>query len=223
MKNLRTKFFMFLAVSSGIALLTGLSIWLLSPTFSSSYFSNSNSNSTAVFVSQAEPTPEFDPDIPKKLYSCLPKKDVQRMELRAKTTTNKTSQISYYLVGVHNQIQSLNSDEILKPNYQETVVLIDEIGCQVIVPKEKYGTATLTMYMPKTVAYELSLEYHRRAFAKAGGREKFQQLLWEEEQNSTPGDFPVYFPEEVWALKKLGVKLPPNNKINNNITELQSR
>lgn len=223
MKNLRAKIFMFLAVSSSITLLTGLSVWLLSPIFSSSYLSNSNSNSTAVFVSQAEPKPEFDPNIPKKLYPCLPKKNVQKMELRAKVTTNKTNQISYYLVGVYNQPQSLSPDETPEPSYQETVVVIDEIGCQVIVPKEKYGTATLTMYIPQSAAYELSLEYHRRAFAKAGGREKFQQLLWEEEQDSTPGDFPVYFPEEVWALKKLGVKLPPNIKVINHISEVQGR
>ncbi len=71
MKNLRAKIFMFLAVSSSITLLTGLSVWLLSPIFSSSYLSNSNSNSTAVFVSQAEPKPEFDPNIPKKTLPLL--------------------------------------------------------------------------------------------------------------------------------------------------------
>lgn len=201
-----------------IFLLTVVSVWALAPFFANDQIPKPAAELVA--QQQANQQAEIDKNIPKNLYPCLPQQGVQKLELRAKTTTEK---IDYYIVGVNNQPQPLSQDEAPTPNYQQTLVAIDEISCRVIIPKEKYGTATLTMYIPKSSAYELSLEFHRRAFVKAGGREKFQQILWEEEQNSTPGDFPVYFPEEVWALKKLGVKLPPNIKIINHIKEVQGR
>lgn len=223
MKNFRAKILMFLAISSSIALLTGLSIWLLSPISSSIYLSNSNLTATSELISQIKSIPEIDPNIPKHLYPCLPQQGIQKLELKAKVTTTKTKKIDYYIVGVNNQTQSLSEDKAPLPNYQQTLVAIDEIGCQVIIPKEKYGTATLTMYIPKSSAYDLSLEYRSQAIAKAGGKDKYQKIMEETQLNSTPGEFSIYFPEDVWALKKLGIKLSASIKIINHINEVQNK
>lgn len=214
---------MFSAISGSIALLTGLSIWLLNPIFDSIYLPNSNLNATIELVSQTKSIPEIDPNIPGNLYPCLPQQGVQKLELRAKFTTKEIENIDYYIVGVNNQPQSLSQNEAPTPSYQQTLVAIDEIGCQVIIPKEKYGTATLTMYIPKSSAYDLSLEYRRQAIAKAGGKNEYQKIIEETQLNSTPGDFSIYFPEDLWALKKLGIRLPDKIKIINHINEVQSR
>ena len=204
---------MFLFVTNSFSLLAGLFVWLLNPIICSVHIFNSNSNT--LLVSQAKTIPKIDAKIPENLYPCLPKQNAQRLELIAINTTNRSNQLSYYIVGVYNQPEPLSQDEAPELNYQETLVAIDEIGCQVIIPKEKFGMATLTKYLPKTTAYELSLEYRRQAITQAGGRDKYQQLIEEAALNSTPGDFSIYFPEDVWALKKLGIKLPANIKIIN--------
>lgn len=162
----------------------------------------------------AKPSLEIDKNLPTDLYPCLPKQE-KKIQLRATTTH---SQKKYYLVGLYGLL-STHQGVAVEPSYNETLVALDNIGCQVIVSKQKMGDASLTLYIPKIAAYNLMLQRYQKAIAEAGGKEKYQQVLSEEEQTSTPGDYSVYYPEDVWALNKLGIKLPKNIKVVNRAEE----
>ncbi len=207
---------MFLLVTIITFLVTVLLNWMFSIIFNNHVFTP-NIHSTAILISQTEHKPQYDEKIPKSLYSCLPKQ-IQKAELRAKTTANQTN---YYLIGVYNQSQPLNQEQAPLPNYQESLVSSNDASCEIIIPKDKLGMASMTQYVPKEVAYDLSLQSRRQAIARVGGRKKYQELLLEDEQGSTPGDHTIYFPEDIWALKKLGIKLPTNIKVINNVDELK--
>lgn len=177
-----------------------------------SYLDNTRSSNKAVVLVQAT---QFDNSIPKNLYPCLPKR-VRKLRLFAHTTSNKKS---YYLVGVYNlPSSSLNQIDPL-PEYQETLVALDDIGCLVIVPKEKLGAASLTQYIPEEIARELKLQRFRQAIVEAGGKQKLQELIWEDENHEDAASY--FFPEEAWALQQLGIQLPPNIKIVDDFENLQ--
>jgi hypothetical protein len=160
-------------------------------------------------------TRQFDNKIPKKLYPCLPKQ-VRKLKFLAHTTANKSG---YYLIGVYNlPSQSLGEIEPV-PDYQQTLVSLDEIGCSVIIPKDKLGGVSLTEYLPEQAARELKLQTFRQAIAEVG-KQKFQRVLLEDE--SLEGDKSYFFPEDAWALQQLGVQLPPNIEIVNDFENLDS-
>lgn len=93
---------------------------------------SSKAHSLLVLVQAAEA--DIDINIPKKLYSCLPRK-VEKLRLLA---SNTTEQNSYHLVAIYLASQPQNSNEPPPPTYQETLVKLDNLGCLVVVPKEKW-------------------------------------------------------------------------------------
>lgn len=154
---------------------------------------------------------QIDNKIPEKLYPCLPRQ-AQKLELRAHINENE---IDYYLVGIQ-QLQQSDDDDT--PAYQETVVELDDIGCSIIVPREKSHAVSLTRYIPEEVAHQLKLQRFQQAIKQTGGKEKFQQLLLEDEKQSESTSY--FFPEDAWALKKLGIRLPNNAQIVEDINQL---
>lgn len=158
----------------------------------------------------------IDSKIPKNIYPCLPRQ-VQDLKLWAHT---KANQSNYYLIGIYQQ-HSQQMEEF-QPQYQETLVELDNVGCLVVVPKQKMGAVSLVQYVPEQVARELKLQRYRQAIAQVGGKEKFQDIFIEQESQS-PGDVSYYFPEDVWALERLGIKLPDNARVIENVDELESQ
>lgn len=210
----RFKLIVSLMILVSISLLGILSGWTIS-LFATSQAEPLPATSTmAQTQPMAKPSLEIDKNLPADLYPCLPKQE-KKIQLRAATTHE---QKKYYLVGLYG-LPSTHQGVAVQPAYNETLVALDDIGCQVIVSKQKMGDASLTLYVPKTAAHNLMLQRYQKAIAEAGGKEKYQQLLLEEEQTSTPGDYSVYYPEDVWALNKLGIKLPKNIKVVNRAEE----
>lgn len=191
---------------TGISLITACSVRAI-PTTSSS---PSNSDSTVTLV-QAR----IDNKIPKELYPCLPKQ-AQKLKLLAYTKANDSS---YYAVGVYQLPQYLNDSEP-QPEYQETLVKLDSIGCSVVVSKEKNGAVSLIQYVPEKVARELSLQIYKQAIEEAGGKDNFQNLILEDENQA--GYISYYFPEDVWALQQLGIRLPANIQIVEDVEQLKT-
>ncbi len=207
--NCKLIFFVFFG---SISLLTALSIWALSP-----FLANNQIPKPVIELivqSQVKRQAEIDKNIPKNLYPCLPKHE-QRLQLRESTNYNKKQ---YYVIGIY-ELPSTHEGVEVQPSYKETLVALDNADCQVIVSKDKMGKASLILYIPQTAARNLRLQAFRKAIAELGGKEKLEQSLLEEEQTSIPGDYPIYFPEDVWALKKLGIKLPKNIRIVNRADE----
>jgi hypothetical protein len=172
--------------------------------------------------SPTNPTPkvtlvqtQVDNKIPKKLYACLPKQ-VQKLKLLAHSNTNNSI---YYLVGIYQLPQHFNGTEP-PPEYQETLVELDNIGCSVVISKEKKGAVSLTQYVSEKVARELSLQTYKQAIEEAGGKDKFQHLILEDENQA--GYISYYFPEDVWALQQLGIRLPANIQIVEDVEQLKT-
>jgi hypothetical protein len=205
--QLKRKLFGEVLVVVASFLLTAFSVRAVTPVSNSYRVSNLPVTFTA--------TTNVDNNIPKKLYPCLPKQ-VKKMKLWAHVSAN---QANYYLVGVYQSSQDFKEQE-LQPEYQETLVELDDVGCFVIVPKEKMGSVSLIQYVSEEISRELKLQRYRKAIAEIGGKEKFQQGLLENE-NSSSGYVRYYFPEDAWALKELGIRLPKNAQILEDIEQLK--
>lgn len=177
-----------------------------------SNFSKADSSIVLVQATEAE----IDTNIPKKSYPCLPKK-VERMRLLA---SNTTEQDTYYFVAIYLRPQPRSSNDPPPPTYQETLVKLDNLGCLVIVPKEKLGSVSLTQYVPESVARSLSLQKYRKVMVEAGGQEKFQQI-WDK-GDEEEGDMTYLFPEEAWALKELGINIPPSVRVVTDVEQLSN-
>lgn len=210
---LNPKQMVLLMIIGGISLLTAFSVWALTPLFSSNHTTQSTAQLTT--ATEVNYSTAIDKNIPKNLYLCLPKA-VQKLKLEETATYE---QKKYFTVGIYTLPSNVAGME--EPSsYKETVVALDDIGCQVVVSVEKSGMASLLLYLPQQVAYDLALQRFRNAISKSGGKEKYQQILLESEQTSTPGDYPFFFPEDAWALNQLGIKLPANAKIVKRADEL---
>jgi hypothetical protein len=158
--------------------------------------------------------PEVNDSVPKSLYPCLPKQ-VQKLKLLAQSSIDQSS---YYIIGVYNY--QLRQGEEQPPEFQETLVKRDNIGCLVVVSKEKMAAASLTQYIPKDLACKLRLQTFRQAIVESGGKDKFQKLLLEGDESEKPGDISYYFPEDICALQQLDIKLPDSVKVVEDIKQL---
>jgi len=174
--------------------------------------SYSKVNSSVVLVQATEAN--IDGSIPKKLYPCLPRK-VENMKLLASTVDQDNT---YYLVGVYQALQPVTTDETPPPTYEESLVKLDNLGCLVVVPKEKTVMASLTRYVPESVARSLSLQKHRKVIVEAGGKQKFEQSFNDDRDGA--GEITYLFPEDVWALKQLGINIPSNVRVITDVEEL---
>lgn len=177
-------------------------------------------NSSAKLVTQIEIAikPNVDKNIPKKLYPCLPGK-VQQLKLVSKALTNIDS---YYIVGIYQSLPPESATEV-EPIYEETLVKLDDIGCSVIIPKEEMGFTSIIQHLPKGVACELSVQKYRQAIISAGGKKKLEERLFSNLDKESPGDLTYYFPEDICAFNKLGITVPKNLRIIQNIDELLDR
>lgn len=174
--------------------------------------SYSKANSPIVLVQAIEAN--IDSSIPKKLYLCLPRK-VEKLRLLA-STINKGN--TYYLIGVHQALQPATTNEAPPPIYEETLVKLDNLGCLVVVPKEKKVMASLTRYVPESVARSLSLQKHQKVIVEAGGKQKFEQSFNNDRDGE--GEITYLFPEDAWALQQLGINIPPSVRVITDVEEL---
>lgn len=166
---------------------------------------SSKANSPVVLVQATEAN--IDSSIPKKLYRCLPRK-VEKLKLLA-STVNKDNK--YYLVGVHQALQPASTNEGSPPTYEETLVKLDNLGCLVVVPKEKKVMVSMTQYVPESVARSLSLQKHRNKIVEAGGKQNFEQSFNDDRDGES--EITYLFPEDAWALQQLGINIPPNVRV----------
>lgn len=174
-----------------------------------------SSNSLRAPAVLVQATVEVDDDIPQKLYPCLPKQ-IEKLMLAASTTIK---QDTYYLIEIHQAPQPLSNTEAPPPTYEQTLVKLDNLGCLVVVPKEKMGAVSLIQYVPESVARDLSLQMYKEAIAQAGGKEKFQRLF--NEGDEEVGDKSYLFPENVWALQQLGIRIPSHIQIVTDVEQLK--
>lgn len=214
MKNLLTRriiFTLMIAIVS-FSLFSG---WVLVSMFGN-YISPDSIAQTVTKIEVVANT-NIDKNIPDKLYPCLPK---QAQELKLVSSV-KSGKDSFYIVGIYQSpIQKQISGG--EPNYQETLLQQDEVGCLVIIPKEKMGATSIIPYLPKGIACELRTQQFRQSIASIGGKKKFEESLLDESDDHAE-DLSYYFPEHICAFNKLGVKVPSNLRVIKHIDELLDR
>lgn len=157
----------------------------------------------------------IDRNISQRLYPCLPKQ-AKELKLVAKVVSGKNS---YHLVGID---ESPSQAASIKQNYQETLVKLDDIGCSVVISKEQRELSPLSQYIPANIACNLEEQRYRRTIASFGGRKNYQEFLNNRKDEEFPDQPTYFFPEDVCALKKLGVQLPKNSRVINNFDEFLS-
>jgi hypothetical protein len=189
--------------------------WVLVSMFNNYIFPDSVAQSVTKIEVAANTN--IDKNIPDKLYPCLPKQ-AQKLKLVSSVNSGKNS---FFIVGIYQSpIQGQASGG--EPNYQETLLQQDEVGCLIVIPKEKMGATSIVPYLPKGIACELSIQEYRQVIASVGGRKKFEESFLDQ-SNESPGDLSYYFPEDICAFNKLGVKVPSNLKVIQHIDELLDR
>lgn len=214
MKTMLTRRIIFtcMIVIVSFSLLSG---WILASIFGSYIVPDSVAQSVTKIEVAANTN--IDKNIPDKLYPCLPK---QAQELKLVSSV-KSGKDSFYVVGIYQSpLQEQTSEG--EPNYQETLLQLDEIGCLVVIPKEKMGSTSIVQYLPEGLACALSTQEYRRVIASVGGKKKFEESLLDRRDES-PGDLSYYFPEHICAFNKLGVKVPSNLRVIQHIDELLDR
>ncbi|NET38957.1 MAG: hypothetical protein F6K19_44445 [Cyanothece sp. SIO1E1] len=134
----------------------------------------------------------FKQAIPEPVYACLPH-SIQSAQLSGQV---EDGQGIYYLVGVN-----------LEEQYQEFLIQVDaQQQCQSLLPA---GEFVLSQYIPINLARELVLQHYTQAIEGVGDRHTFQQQLIE--QLTVPADRSFLTEDDVWALKQLDIKLPPDS------------
>lgn len=200
-------------VLTGIAMAGGF--FLLFTNFLASVQPSANSNDLRPPIVLIQAPAEVDDHIPQKLYPCLPKQ-VMKLTVAA---SSAIEQDTYFLIEVHQAPQPLSTTEAPQPTYEQTLVKLDKLGCLVIIPREKMGAVSLVEYVPESVARDLSLQMYKEAIAQVGGKENFQKL-WDENDVEV-GDKPYLFPENVWALQQLGIRIPPHIQVVMDVEQLK--
>lgn len=163
-------------------------------------------------VAQNMADTKIDRNISRKLYPCLPKK-TQELKLVSSLVVGKDS---YSIVGIYPSSSKPPNGE---PNYQETLVKLDEIGCSVVVPKEEWGAKTLSYYVPEKVACDLTVPVYRQAILASGDKDKYRTELFDR-SDETPGDLSYFFPEDICALKRLGIEVPKDTRVIQDVDEI---
>lgn len=143
-------------------------------------------------------------EIPQSIMPCLPRgKRIKSLELKAIT---KYLGKEYYLVKVAEEVDTIfeNDLEIL---LQKTVIQHDDLGCLVAMPREVSDRESMTLYVPVPVARQLTLQFVKKGIEEAGGKEAFLQSFYEVPADAADGPW-IFFPEDEWVYKQLGMELP---------------
>lgn len=91
-----------------------------------------------------------------------------------------------------------------------SVILEDDLGCQIVIPPELALLRSKTLFLPVPIARELALDKLRWRIAMVGGKEKFQEGLDRSNRENDGGTSrALYFPEDAWAYRQLGLRMPP--------------
>ncbi|WP_106457774.1 hypothetical protein [Aphanothece hegewaldii] len=145
--------------------------------------------------------------IPNSISTCLPK-GIYSSYLNAQVNAQGKT---YYSIIWERKIPSDIFDGEMEPIQQLTVILKDDIGCQVLVPPEKGLYYSKTLFMPLQISQQLALNALQRRITLVGGKEKFLEALkksnLEDDAGTSP---PLFFPEDKWAYEQLGLKVPKN-------------
>jgi hypothetical protein len=159
------------------------------------------------------PVPASNPPSLQRLKPCLPTDSLNNVRFLANVRYGDSD---YYRIAFVRQvpteypfgIESVETEQL-------TLILEDDIGCQVIVPPERGYTDTLFNFVPDVLAKQIALETLRYAIVKAGGKDAYlREFDRDKVPNSDSHGGPwIIFVEDAWASQYLGIPLPKNSQV----------
>lgn len=144
-----------------------------------------------------------------QLKSCIPQN--YRFHIIA---TEPSKKGIYYLLELTHQAPKNEEDRLSK----KTVVELDSIGCFVTVSPEKIEAESLAYHLPLEQARNLALKRYKQEIERLGSQEKLQQEIAALEGDG--GTIFFLFSEQAWALQQLGIKIPKDYQIVEDISQL---
>lgn len=147
-----------------------------------------------------KPKPVQGTKVPASVLTCIPSEGA-KYELLG---TIKHDSTSYYLLSIY-----AYADEDPMERW-DALIQDDRAGC-LLLHHLGSGLKPLSTYVPVEVARQLELQRYQYWISKAGGKEKFQQVLIA--RGSDTGVPHYLSQEQVWALRQLGVEVPRTYKI----------
>jgi hypothetical protein len=156
------------------------------------------------FSSPVNARVDTDQRIPSSLAPCIPK-GIYNGLLDAKVKYGKGT---YYSLVWERKVPSDIFEGEEGPVQELAVIVEGDLGCQVIVPPDKGPTHSKALFMPVELARQLALNAWSRRIALVGGREKFQKLLDNDRPEDAGTSPTLLFPEDKWALDRLGLRMP---------------
>lgn len=139
-----------------------------------------------------------------KTETCLPsRQSVKDIKYIASLKDGSATYYSFYVTQKIPIYFEDNIEEVIR----RTVVRVDDIGCLVIMPVEKFEDS-MTLYMSEQVAFGLLQREIEKEIAQSGGIQKFISKFEQKDSMDKIGDSGAYvLPEFVYVYKKLGIPL----------------
>lgn len=132
--------------------------------------------------------------LPAALNACIPSDQAAKVEPIGKV---RVSGIEYYLLSAYELNDTQGTD---------LVISLQGDRCKQVFYNPMGDPIPLANALGKQVARQLTLSRYQRKI-KELGRDKFQQQINESATNSKQV---VWWDEEAWALRQLGLKVPKN-------------
>lgn len=149
---------------------------------------------------QTTDTQALSNSIPQAIVKCLPKTHESTTVL-ARTVENDAN---YYLV--HTSFK--RGEESV---WGDFLIAAENTGCVLLHSPDAAQTLyqnSLAQYVPMSIAQKLALAKWQKELDRTGGKEALRKEIL---VGIEPGPDTMYlFPEDIWALKQLGVEIPRN-------------
>lgn len=130
---------------------------------------------------------------PQSVSACFPK--IPPVSTAKLAFSVRQSPANYYL---------MSSDQ--SEGGTDLLISVDERNdqCALLLFNPMGDTLPLSRFVPMSVAQQFALMQVKRGLAEAGSRRAYQQQIMQ---------FQEWTPEQIWAVQKLGFKIPKNIKV----------
>lgn len=139
-------------------------------------------------------------NIPETVSHCIPQQTRQPIARSELIGSSRLQGKDYYLLTTYTE------------NSQQPTNLIISVTngrCEEVFFNPMGDRIPFTSAVPQPVAQQLTLAQYRREIQRIG-KDRFQQQVI---QDATSTQNPIWFAEEVWALRQLGITVPANVQV----------
>lgn len=152
---------------------------------------------------------------------CVPRIDGKRIIKKKHIGEINRNNKRYHIFSVLENKTVPNIDDLIYQQETITIVSVDSIGCYVELGINDYGKFTLEKYFPQKLAREIALLILKDKVNEAGGVAAYMQKRIDDSFGEDYGQPEIFFPEVLWAWEILGLKVPGNYRVIEDINEIE--